>query len=107
MTAWGILWRSRSQPEHLVCRGSTPVLFPTRAQAGAWINRHYGYIRHRPDLRAAPHEWRMPRPVRVTIEIEDRYAVGGRVPRTITAAAAAREINSPSVPPPSPVPSGG
>lgn len=64
---WGILWRS-SGNEHLMFRGpAQPALFPTRAAARAYIAKTYGYIARRPDLRAHPHGWRMPVPVRVKL----------------------------------------
>lgn len=44
-----------------------PSLFKTRAQCREWIKKHYGYIAHRPDLRAEPHGWRMPRAVRAKV----------------------------------------
>jgi hypothetical protein len=45
-------------------------LFRTRREAREYIERRYGYIRHRPDLRAQPHGWHMPTavPVRVVPE---------------------------------------
>jgi hypothetical protein len=42
-------------------------LFRTRFECRAWIDAHYGYLRERPDLRAEPFGWRMPRAVRVTV----------------------------------------
>jgi hypothetical protein len=47
-----------------------PVLFSSRALAREWIEDHYGYIKQRRDLRAEPHRWRMPQPVRVTVRLE-------------------------------------
>ena len=44
-----------------------PQLFRTRRECRAWIEEHHGYIRNRPDLKAAPHYWRMPRAVMVSI----------------------------------------
>lgn len=46
------------------------ALFKTKAVARTEINFRYSYLRHRPDLRAEPHGWRMPRPVRVRVTIE-------------------------------------
>src|SRR5579883_3632156 len=45
------------------------ALFCTRRECQAWINEHYGYIRRMPDLRKYPHDWRMPRAVRVDIKV--------------------------------------
>lgn len=74
--SWAILWRSENRldglSEHLVLdpRGRLPLLFKTRAEARQHIAGHWGYIRHRPDLRAEPHGWRMPLAVRVTASVE-------------------------------------
>jgi hypothetical protein len=70
---WGALFRSRNRlsgyREHLCgddfCR---PLLFRTRAEARAWINKRYGYIRTRKDLRAEPHGWLFPKAVRVEVK---------------------------------------
>ena len=45
-------------------------LFPTRRQARAYIEEQMGYIRERPDLQGPPHNWRMPRAVRVSVSRE-------------------------------------
>ena len=73
-TLWGVRWESRCRLDghttflvrHLGTR--LPVLFLTRAEARAWIDDVYGYIKLRPDIRAEPHGWRMPKAVRVTVE---------------------------------------
>jgi len=44
--------------------------YRTRREAREMREERYGYIRERPDLRAAPHHWRMPRVVKCTITIE-------------------------------------
>lgn len=51
---WAAKWRSRDS-EHICFEDRLPVLFRTRAEARAWIEQRYGYIRTRPDLQAAPH----------------------------------------------------
>jgi len=71
---WGVLWRSKNKldgvNQHLLCRvNGTTVLFRTRRKARVWVELTHGYIRTRPDLRAAPHGWRMPIPVRVKVEV--------------------------------------
>ncbi len=43
--------------------------FRTRAEARAHIENEHGYLRTRPDLKAEPHGWRMPRAVRVTVTV--------------------------------------
>lgn len=45
--------------------------FRTRRECRVWIEREYGYIRKRPDLRRPPHEWRVPRAVRVTVTVTE------------------------------------
>lgn len=42
-------------------------LFASREAARSFAVTHYGYIRTRRDLRAEPHGWRKPAPVRVTV----------------------------------------
>ena len=70
---WGALWRERDSQgrvaEYLLRENTLPVLFRTRREAREWIDTHYGYITRRPDLRAEPFRWRMPCPVRVTVNI--------------------------------------
>ena len=71
--AWAAQWRSRNKAdgltEFLLCRGCVPMLFHTRADARRWILETYGYLDLWSDLRREPHGWRMPRAVRVTIQI--------------------------------------
>lgn len=66
--AWAIQWRSNNSLDgetvHLMGRfnrhnqelpawaqGLSTMLFATRDEARRYIRNHYGYIRHRPDLR--------------------------------------------------------
>ena len=50
-------------------------MFATRKAARDHINKEWGYIKTRQDLREYPHGWLMPRPVRITVSItEDRPA---------------------------------
>jgi hypothetical protein len=66
---WGVRWRQVGpRPiEHLMYEDRLPVIFRTRAEARSWIDRKYGYIRERKDLKSAPHFWRMPSPIRVKV----------------------------------------
>lgn len=69
---WGAMWRSNSNLDgglrtHLINENCLPVLFRTRREARAFIEQRYGYITKRPDLRAQPHGWRLPIPVRVAV----------------------------------------
>ena len=70
---WGAKWIQRGEyaSEHLIYENLMPPLFLTRAEAKAWIDKKYGYIRTRKDLRSAPHCWRVPVPVRVRFEIAE------------------------------------
>lgn len=50
-----------------------PTLFQTRAECREFIEKEYGYIRTRPDLRSEPHCWRVPQAVRVqVVEVKKR-----------------------------------
>lgn len=74
-TYWGVLWLSTNlldgNNEHLIFdrlhenRGPGPSLFKTRSEARKFRDKHFGYIRTRPDLKAEPHGWKLPRVVRV------------------------------------------
>ena len=74
MTLWAAQWRSESKrdgkDEWLIRELRIPKLFTTRKEARSWIEFVYGYIRTRPDLRAEPHGWKMPRAVKVTVREE-------------------------------------
>ncbi len=69
---WGVLWRSKNKMdgvrEHLVYNDCVPVIFTRKRQAVAYIREHFSYIATRRDLRAEPHGWRMPIPVRVEVK---------------------------------------
>ncbi len=73
---WAGLWRSRNKldglTEHLLFENCLPKLFTTQREAKAWIYTEYGYFRNRPDLRAEPHGWMLPRPVKVKISLDDK-----------------------------------
>ena len=72
---WAALWHSENAldgvREHLLHENCLPVLFRTRAEARQYIEKRYGYIKTRSDLREEPHCWRMPKPVRVSIAIAE------------------------------------
>jgi hypothetical protein len=71
---WGVLWRSDNRLDgkrtNFMFHDRQPVLFMTRREARAWIKEFYGYIAERPDLRAEPHGWKVPLPVRVVVTLE-------------------------------------
>lgn len=70
---WAVLWRSYNfldgQRRYFFWCDGVPLLFSTRREARAWIEIHYGYIRHRPDLRREPHGWQMPLAVRAAVSM--------------------------------------
>ena len=68
---WGAKWiqRGKRAEEHLIFENRMPALFLTRREAREWIEKRYGYIRNRKDLRSDPHYWRLPVAVRVKVEI--------------------------------------
>lgn len=53
-----------------------PLLFHTRREARQYRDKHYGYIRHRKDLRQEPHGWRLPVPVRVHVTLSSSVVAG-------------------------------
>lgn len=50
--------------------GYLTKVFKTRREANEYIQQQYAYIRTRKDLRSEPHGWRMPRAVKVVVEIK-------------------------------------
>jgi hypothetical protein len=75
MLAWAILMRSENKldgyRQHFDGTTNHPCrrrLFETRKEAREFIKQHYAYFK-RPDLRAEPHGWKMPLPVRVKVEV--------------------------------------
>jgi len=69
--AWGVQWRSVNRLDGKSERLIWTPLFHTRRECRRYIEERYGYIRQRPDLRAEPHGWRMPRAVRVLVLIAE------------------------------------
>jgi hypothetical protein len=69
---WGLKWRQKNRKagkkEHIMYNAGVPMLFTTRSQAKEYADQHYGYIKVRADLRAEPHGWKMPLPVKITIK---------------------------------------
>lgn len=58
------------EPFGLLWDNGLPLLFRTRKHARLWADSSYGYIRHRKDLRTDPHNWRLPKPVMVSVKLE-------------------------------------
>lgn len=77
-TSWAILCRSRNKldGERTWFEGdaSSPAgirLFPSRELAREHVIVAWGYLDGRPDLKAEPHGWKMPRPVKVEISVKE------------------------------------
>jgi len=56
--------------EHPKDRRAIPLLFRTRQQARDYNNKHNGYIRQRVDLQTEPHGWKIPKIVKVQMQVE-------------------------------------
>ncbi len=72
-THWGIWWwTNRSlgkNRNHIIWKNARPLLFDTRKEAKEHIDKWYGYIKTRKDLRVYPHWWRLPKPVKVNCKV--------------------------------------
>lgn len=70
---WGIEWNSSNRLDgerrFIVMRDLCPALFKSRREARAYRDEKYGYIKGRPDLKAEPHGWTLPRIVRVECRV--------------------------------------
>ena len=80
---WGIQWRSDcrldGRQRYLIWgHGATPLLFRTRRAAQKYIDACYGDIRSRPDLRAEPFGWKMPRPIKVVVRWKEQDCEVGK-----------------------------
>ena len=67
---WSVVWRTAEGDGRLQWHDCLPLLFVTKAEATRYIRQTWGYIATRSDLRRPPHNWRMPRPVRVRVVLE-------------------------------------
>ena len=74
---WAVLMRSENRldgkREYFLGMTDHPcrhALFNTRSEAREFIEKQFGYQRNRPDLRAEPHGWKMPLPVKVRVILE-------------------------------------
>lgn len=72
---WAVQFRSDNRLDgrtrRIIWKAGEPLLFFTRAAARAWVKEHLDYIGKRPDLRREPHGWKVPRVVRVTVDIKE------------------------------------
>jgi hypothetical protein len=69
MKAWAVQWHSRNRLDGDSRFLMWTPLFRNRRECRAYIDREWGYIRSRPDLRAEPHGWWVPKAVRVIIAL--------------------------------------
>lgn len=53
------------------CPAPTVLLFLSRRRARDFVKERFGYIKNRPDLRAEPHGWKMPKVVRVNVTVSE------------------------------------
>jgi hypothetical protein len=69
--SWAGLWHSENKmdgvTEHFLYFDGIIALFPTRRKAREFIQREYGFIKTRRDLRTEPHGWRLPKAIRVSV----------------------------------------
>lgn len=66
---WLPRWKgNRLTPDRLMA-GRAGKVFDTKRECKAFIDETWGYIKTRPDLRRAPHFWRLPKPVRVRVVV--------------------------------------
>lgn len=69
---WAIQFRSKNSLDgyrsHLVRENGQVLLFNTRSQARDFVNKNYGYIKDRNDLKKEPHGWKIPRVVKIVID---------------------------------------
>lgn len=63
---WGVKWHVGIMWD--CCK---PLLFFRRQDARKYIESEYGYIKHRKDLRSPPHNWRLPKAVKVEVIIRE------------------------------------
>lgn len=69
---WAALWRSRcrldGKVEYIINRDLVPAIFRTRKQAAEFVEREYGFIKDRKDLRDEPHGWKYPKLIKVVVK---------------------------------------
>lgn len=69
---WGLIWHAENKMDgvnrHIIFDAVGKVKTArTRREIRDYAQERYGYIKRRPDLRAEPHGWRFPQPVRIRI----------------------------------------
>jgi hypothetical protein len=63
---WGVKWHIGVMWDNCF-----PLLFLTRKDARAYIEKVYGYIKTRDDLRGPPHNWRLPKAIKLNVILEE------------------------------------
>lgn len=72
MIRWAVKWGSFGDDNgHWIADGCNYHLFRTKKDAKEFIREHYGYIAKRKDLRCNPHNWRMPKVIRVKVVLKE------------------------------------
>lgn len=73
MHFWAAKWYMNNKLDgettYLLYENWLPKLFRTRRKCREWIKQKYGYIDTRPDLREEPHGWTVPKPIKVSVEV--------------------------------------
>lgn len=65
---WTLL-HTKNTGHHIEFDNCMPKFFHTRKEAREYNTKKYGYIKTRKDLRSHPFNWRMPVPVKVSIDV--------------------------------------
>ena len=68
---WALKWCSKNNADYIIYDNCLPKFFLTRKEARKYANKKYGYIKTRIDLRQEPHNWRIPRAIKVKITIQE------------------------------------
>ena len=69
---WAVVWHQLGRPGHVMWNTpESPMIYLTRRRAEAAMRASYRYIATRKDLRRAPHQWRLPRIVKVRVRIDE------------------------------------
>ena len=63
---WTVKWHPG-----IMWHNCDPLLFQTRREARAYIEKQYGYIKTRADLRRDPYNWRLPKAIRVQVILKE------------------------------------
>lgn len=63
---WGVKWHVG-----IMWNDCQPLLFQTRREARKYIESDYGFIKKRKDLREPPHNWRLPKAIRLNVILEE------------------------------------